>query len=690
MHPLQNGSQVTERPANKPVSGLPGYFTESGENNVPSYPGQDWFNDVIDEFFNGLKAAKVTFDPSSVENLGRAFSNHSKITDINSLVAKQDLEIGDKWSTGVTTWKVVDSDRGWDTATPGLYVIPLNGLFAEDIGADPNGVGDSSDAFEFAISKYNNDSKHRFTLVLASGDFNISRQIALHPLCSRFRASGGGASITATSNMDSCITWPHISDVSLKDIEFKLAPGVVIQNAIIDGGLDSGTEEKSVRTKLTNLSAFDIANSPMFIRLTQEWEFKLKNIRSDHSVANKTGTNIQFRSCVNGQVSGAEVGYSQIGIQFSKSPHVSYQCEGIDLIAPVTTYASIGLKGDNITSLKVLGGVLDFCKTRAWEFTNGSDVSFNGTWFANDSDSDDSGTLGISQPSFSNIKLTNTHFVNNKATAWDCVSLNSPNCKLYGNTSDGLLNTGLLLPDADFSGNSFIPSVRNIAITDSQIAPAGAGNAAVKQMQSGENTFASGRLLHRNEWSAPHINAAAKWTQDTKCGNFSDQVVVDWSWNEVLKYRFELATGNFRLYSGDYLFDTDATQDFAQPSKRANMIYLANSPSVTSDERCKEFFGITDAERRVALKIQTRKFKYIDSLDEKGSKARYHFGYSAQEIISAFESEGLNAFDYAMVRKVVISPDELPLDFSYDSLDDDVFRYEIVLEQVNAFILSYK
>ncbi|RTZ20412.1 SGNH/GDSL hydrolase family protein, partial [Vibrio penaeicida] len=54
MHPLQNGSQVTERPANKPVSGLPGYFTESGENNVPSYPGADWFNHVIDEFLNVL------------------------------------------------------------------------------------------------------------------------------------------------------------------------------------------------------------------------------------------------------------------------------------------------------------------------------------------------------------------------------------------------------------------------------------------------------------------------------------------------------------------------------------------------------------------------------------------------------------------------------------------------------------
>ncbi|BCV65127.1 hypothetical protein TUM17387_04860 [Shewanella carassii] len=57
MYPLQNGSQAASRPANKPKSGSPGYFTESGDNNVPSYPGADWFNDVIDEFLNLRSAA---------------------------------------------------------------------------------------------------------------------------------------------------------------------------------------------------------------------------------------------------------------------------------------------------------------------------------------------------------------------------------------------------------------------------------------------------------------------------------------------------------------------------------------------------------------------------------------------------------------------------------------------------------
>ncbi|MDT8844807.1 sialate O-acetylesterase [Vibrio parahaemolyticus] len=68
MHPLQNGSQVSVRPENKPTTGDPGYFTESGDNNVPSYPGQDWFNHNIDEFQNALASQNVNFDPSSDEN----------------------------------------------------------------------------------------------------------------------------------------------------------------------------------------------------------------------------------------------------------------------------------------------------------------------------------------------------------------------------------------------------------------------------------------------------------------------------------------------------------------------------------------------------------------------------------------------------------------------------------------------
>lgn len=70
---LKNGSQVAARPARTPTVGSPGYFSESNDNGAPSYPGQDWFNDVIDEMSNALTEAGVAYDSSKLTNLATAF-----------------------------------------------------------------------------------------------------------------------------------------------------------------------------------------------------------------------------------------------------------------------------------------------------------------------------------------------------------------------------------------------------------------------------------------------------------------------------------------------------------------------------------------------------------------------------------------------------------------------------------------
>ncbi|MBS0044494.1 SGNH/GDSL hydrolase family protein [Shewanella sp. M16] len=73
MHPLRNGSQADVRPPSKPLSGVPGWFTESGDNNVPSYPGADWFNHNIAEFQNALAEMGIVFDPTKEDHLAKAF-----------------------------------------------------------------------------------------------------------------------------------------------------------------------------------------------------------------------------------------------------------------------------------------------------------------------------------------------------------------------------------------------------------------------------------------------------------------------------------------------------------------------------------------------------------------------------------------------------------------------------------------
>ena len=450
-----------------------------------------------------------------------------------------------KLTTGNTTWRVTTNNRGWALGVTGLYALPLNGVSLEDLGGDPNNGNDSSDAWELAISQYLILTKQRFTVVLNAGDYNISRRIRLSTQCEKFKIVGEGATLTATADMDSMLSWPHIAGVEVSDIQYKINGGVTIATAIIDGGRQDGSGAKTLRAKLTNQQAFNVPTAPVFIRLTQAWEFKIVNARSDHDTTSQIGTNIKLLSCVNGQIDKMEVGYSSIGVHFTNSPDVSYKCEGIDLIAPVTTFAEVALKGDNIVALKVLGGVLDFCLIRAFEFSNGFDVVFHGTWFANRADSGSTGTMGLSLPGFNSVKLLGTHFVNNHPTnSWDAVSLNSAGCKLYGNTKEGSFTAGLVLSDADYRGNDFLLEDRTQATVSTQIAAAGAGNIAIHSVQSGETQNSADRLLNRLEFRAPQISSTARWEMDTYRGAFSDQVYVKLAQKGADSFKINFPSGN--------------------------------------------------------------------------------------------------------------------------------------------------
>ncbi|OEE50488.1 hypothetical protein [Vibrio anguillarum] len=86
MHKLQNGSQVAVRPARKPQIGTGGYFSESNDSSAPSYPGQDFFNDCIDEFSNALAAAGIAYDPLDLTHLSRAIQELGKSAVYDDLV----------------------------------------------------------------------------------------------------------------------------------------------------------------------------------------------------------------------------------------------------------------------------------------------------------------------------------------------------------------------------------------------------------------------------------------------------------------------------------------------------------------------------------------------------------------------------------------------------------------------------
>ena len=91
--------------------------------------------------------------------------------------------------------------------------------------------------------------------------------------------------------------------------------------------------------------------------------------------------------------------------------------------------------------------------------------------------------------------------------------------------------------------------------------------------------------------------------------------------------------------------------DLGNISNRFDDIYATNGTIQTSDRNEKQDIEeLSDAEQRVAVvaKGLMRKFRWIDSVAEKGDNARTHFGIIAQDLQDAFTAEGLDASKYAM------------------------------------------
>ncbi|MDF4276370.1 hypothetical protein P3598_13205 [Vibrio parahaemolyticus] len=189
MHPLQNGSQVTERPANKPTSGLPGYFTESGDNNVPSYPGQDWFNDVIDEFLNVLSVMGITFDHNKSDHLSRAFSFLKSAVPFEYLSDAIDSDVVSGFVTtrkrhqygGGGVYAVTDDvPNGFDKISMSngktLTLVRTDKFVTlETLGAEPRDDFDIYPIFEFARNNY------KYVTTENSGKFYTSDELVPAP-----------------------------------------------------------------------------------------------------------------------------------------------------------------------------------------------------------------------------------------------------------------------------------------------------------------------------------------------------------------------------------------------------------------------------------------------------------------------------------------------------------------------------
>lgn len=134
--------------------------------------------------------------------------------------------------------------------------------------------------------------------------------------------------------------------------------------------------------------------------------------------------------------------------------------------------------------------------------------------------------------------------------------------------------------------------------------------------------------------------------------------------------------------------ETDNTYSLGDGANRWSEVYSANGTINTSDEREKEQGrDLSDAEKRVAvgLKSLIKAFKWKDAVSLKGDEARWHFGVMAQEVVSVFASEGLDANKYGLICYNEWS-DEIDEDGA--TVTKAGYRYGIRYDQLLAFIIS--
>ena len=126
----------------------------------------------------------------------------------------------------------------------------------------------------------------------------------------------------------------------------------------------------------------------------------------------------------------------------------------------------------------------------------------------------------------------------------------------------------------------------------------------------------------------------------------------------------------------------DNTYDLGGSSDRFDDIYATNGTIQTSDFNEKQDIAeLSDAEQRVAVACKglLRKFRWKDSVAEKGDEDRTHFGIIAQDLQAAFAAEGLDAGDYAMFISTTWTDEET---------NEEKTRMGVRYSELLAFIIA--
>lgn len=139
---------------------------------------------------------------------------------------------------------------------------------------------------------------------------------------------------------------------------------------------------------------------------------------------------------------------------------------------------------------------------------------------------------------------------------------------------------------------------------------------------------------------------------------------------------------------------SDNVMDLGSASNRFKVVYAGTGAINTSDGREKQQIReLSERERAVGLRLKglIRAFKFNDAVSEKGDGARIHIGVIAQDVVQAFEGEGLDAHEYG-----IICYDEWAAAAQVNGDDGAVIeqtreagsRYGVRYDELLAFVIS--
>lgn len=143
-----------------------------------------------------------------------------------------------------------------------------------------------------------------------------------------------------------------------------------------------------------------------------------------------------------------------------------------------------------------------------------------------------------------------------------------------------------------------------------------------------------------------------------------------------------------------YVPTPDNSTSLGTSGYRWTTVYATTGAINTSDVREKQNIAdLSEAERRVAVTLKglIKKFRWKDAVQKKGDDARIHVGVIAQDVISAFQKEGLDPMRYAIV--CYDEWDSIPeeLDSNGNIIRPGIpsgNRYGIRYDELLAFIIS--